>query len=92
MGEVKTDIAAMLAAFKASGARLACLCSADKVYENEAVDAAKALTSAGATVHLAGRPGDHEAHWREAGVKNFIFVGCDVLSTLQAAHDSLGLT
>ena len=26
----------MLAAFKASGAKLACLCSSDKVYENEA--------------------------------------------------------
>jgi methylmalonyl-CoA mutase len=89
VGEVKTDIAAMLSAFKASGARLACLCSSDKVYEAEAAEAAQALTAAGATVHLAGRPGEHEAAWRQAGVKSFIFVGCDVLSTLRAAHDSL---
>jgi methylmalonyl-CoA mutase len=83
------DQAAMLAAFKASGAKLACLCSTDKVYETQAVDAAKALTTAGATVHLAGRPGEHEAAWNEAGVKTYIYVGCDVLSTLQAAHDTL---
>jgi methylmalonyl-CoA mutase len=83
------DRAAMLAAFKASGARLACLCSSDKVYETEAAGAAQALTAAGATVHLAGRPGEHEAAWRQAGVKSFAYVGCDVLSTLRAAHDSL---
>ena len=79
----------MLAAFKASGTKLACLCSSDKVYEAEAVEAAKELTAAGATVHLAGRPGDLEAALRDAGVTTFIYVGCDVLSTLQAAYDSL---
>jgi methylmalonyl-CoA mutase len=85
------DRAAMIAAFKASGAKLACLCSHDKVYEAQAADAAKTLTVAGATVHLAGRPGENEANWRQAGVISFIFVGCDVLSTLQAAHDILGV-
>jgi len=85
------DLAAMTAAFMASGAKLACLCSADKIYATEVVDAAKALTSAGALVHLAGRPGENEAKWREAGVKNFIFACCDVLSTLRGVHDSLGL-
>ncbi len=81
----------MLAAFKASGAKLACLCSSDKVYEAEAAEAAKALTAAGAIIHLAGRHGDNEANWRAAGVKSFIFVGCDALSTLRASHDSLGV-
>ena len=80
------DPAAMVAAFKKSGAKLACLCSSDKVYEKEAADAAKALTAAGAVVDLAGRPGENETNWRNAGVKSFIYVGCDVLSTLQAAH------
>jgi methylmalonyl-CoA mutase len=84
------DQAAMVAAFKASGAKLACLCSSDTVYETQAAGAAKALTAAGATVHLAGRPGEHEETWRHAGVKGFIYAGCDVLSTLRAAHDSLG--
>jgi len=86
------DQAAMVAAFKASGARLACLCSSDKIYAVEAAAAAKALTEAGATVHFAGRPGDLEAALKEAGVKSFAFMGCDVVSTLKAAHDILGVT
>lgn len=83
------DRAEMIAAFKASGAKLACLCSSDKVYAVEAVETAKALAAASATVHLAGRPGELEAALKEAGVKSFVYVGCDVLATLQAAHDSL---
>lgn len=83
------DQAAMVAAFRASGAKLACLCSSDKVYEREAATAARALAAAGAIVHLAGRPGEHEADWRQAGIKSFIYVGCDVVSTLQAARGIL---
>ena len=83
------DQAAMIAAFRTSGAKLACLCSSDKFYEREAATAARALAGAGAIVHLAGRPGEHEADWRQAGIKSFIYVGCDVVSTLQAARDIL---
>ena len=90
-GEGFKDEAAMTAAFKASGAKLACLCSSDKVYESEAAENAEALAAAGAIVHLAGRPGENEENWRQAGVKAYIYVGCDVLSTLQAAHDNLGV-
>lgn len=86
------DQAAMVAAFKASGAKLACLCSSDAVYAKQATEAAKALAAAGAIVHLAGRPGEREAEWQKAGVKTFIFMGCDVVSTLQASHDILGVT
>lgn len=81
------DHAAMLAAFKAAGAKLACLCSSDKVYEKDAAAAAKSLASAGAQIQLAGRPGENEAAWRQAGVKAFIYAGCDALATLRAAHD-----
>jgi methylmalonyl-CoA mutase len=81
------DHAAMVAAFKTSRAEVACLCSSDKVYDAQAVEAAKALSAAGAIVHLAGRPGAHEAAWNAGGVKTYIYVGCDVLATLQAAHD-----
>jgi methylmalonyl-CoA mutase len=85
------DQAEMIAAFKASGAKLACLCSSDMVYEQQAASAAKALSAAGAIVHLAGRPGENEASWRQAGVKSFVFMGCDVVSTLRTAHDILGV-
>ena len=83
------DQASMVAAFKASGARLACLCGSDATYAEQAADAAKALTQAGAIVHLAGRPGELEAALKDASVISFIFVGCDVLSTLQDTYDSL---
>ncbi len=92
MGEVKTDLAALVSAFKASGTTLACLCSSDKVYAAEAVDTANALRAAGAThIYLAGRPGEHEAALKAAGVQDFIYAGCDVLATLRGAHDNLGL-
>jgi methylmalonyl-CoA mutase len=82
----------MAAAFKASGAALACLCSSDAVYAGEAETAAKLLRAAGAKhIYLAGRPGDREAALAAAGVGGFIYVGCDVLATLKAAHGELGL-
>ena len=77
----------MIAAFKASGATLVCLCSSDKIYETEAVDTAKALSAAGASrIYLAGRPGELESALKAAGVQDFIYVGCDVLATLKGAH------
>jgi methylmalonyl-CoA mutase len=69
-----------------------CLCSSDKVYAAEAAEAAQALTSAGAThIYLAGRPGELEADLKAAGVRDFVYAGCDVVATLRGAHDILGL-
>ena len=86
MGEVK-DFAALAIAFKASGAALACLCSSDKVYAEQAETAAKALRAAGAKhIYLAGRPGEQEAALRGAGVNDFVFAGGDALAMLQAAY------
>ena len=57
VGGETVEAAALAAAFKASGAALACLCSSDKVYEKEAAAAAQALKTAGARhIYLAGRP------------------------------------
>lgn len=81
-----TDPAALAAAFKASGAGLACLCSSDKVYAAQATAAAKGLQAAGAKhIYLAGRPGDQEAALGEAGVSDFVFAGGDALAALQEA-------
>jgi methylmalonyl-CoA mutase len=82
---------AMLAAFKASGARLACLCSTDEVYAKEAITAAKALADAN-HVYLAGRPRELDAALKAAGVGTFVYAGCDALATLRAAHDILGVS
>jgi methylmalonyl-CoA mutase len=87
----KTDLVALVAAFKASGAKLACLCSSDAVYEREAAEVAKALIAAGAThIYLAGRPKKEDA-LKTAGVGTFISAGCDVLATLKATHDMIAL-
>jgi methylmalonyl-CoA mutase len=76
----------MIAAFKASGAKLVCLCSSDAVYETQAADAAKALAAAGVMhIYLAGRPKD-QAPYKAAGVNAFIFAGGNVLEALQAAY------
>jgi methylmalonyl-CoA mutase len=82
-----TDSAALSEAFKASGARLTCLCSSDKVYAERAVTAAKALQDAGARhIYLAGRAGEQEAHFRAAGVSDFVFAGCNAPLLLQTAQ------
>lgn len=83
--------AEMIDAFKSSGAQLVCLCSSDKVYAQEVVDVAIALTEVGAAhIYLVGRPREQEAAFKAAGVGTFIFSGCDALATLKAAHDILG--
>ncbi|WFU38483.1 methylmalonyl-CoA mutase family protein [Bradyrhizobium sp. CB82] len=85
--EGSTDPAQLSAAFKASGAKLACLCSSDKVYVAHAGASAKALQIAGAKhIYLAGRPDENESALRAAGVSGFIFAGADALTTLQDAY------
>jgi methylmalonyl-CoA mutase len=75
----------LVAAFRESGAKLACLCSSDRIYADAAATAAIALKGAGATLYSAGRPGDLESALRGAGVTEFIFVGCDMFDILQKA-------
>jgi methylmalonyl-CoA mutase len=65
------------------------LCGADKTYETVATTAAATLKAAGARhIYLAGRPGEHEGQYRDAGVEAFIYAGCDALAVLTA---TLGL-
>lgn len=76
-------------AFKASGAKLACICSSDAVYDAQAETIAKALRESGAVVYLAGRGGEKEAAYKAAGVSGFVFAGCDVIATLKEVHKAL---
>ncbi len=90
-GSARGDPDRLVAAFKSSAAKLACLCSSDEVYARQAAAAAKALAAAGARhIYLAGRPRE-EAWLTDAGIGTFIFDGCDALATLEAAHDILGI-
>jgi methylmalonyl-CoA mutase len=78
------------AAFAASGARIACVCSSDQVYAELAEAAAGALKQAGAEqVLLAGRAKDQEAALRAAGVDTFIFTGGDAVAALTKLHEAL---
>lgn len=80
---------ALVAAYKASGARIACLCSSDALYDEQAVTAAKALTAAGAgAIFLAGRPSaELEAALKDAGVTRFAYMGADLIAVLTEAID-----
>ena len=82
-----SDAGALAAAFKASGAAVACLCSSDRAYAAQAVAAAGALKAADARhIYPAGRPGEREASYRGAGVGDFILAGGDALAVLRDAY------
>lgn len=84
------DEGALVGAFAASGASLACICSDDETYAARAASAARALKDAGcARVMLAGRPGDLEEALREAGVDAFLFAGGDLAAFLGEAWTAL---
>jgi methylmalonyl-CoA mutase len=77
---------AMLAAFKDSAAKLACICAPDSIYESLAVSSARALLSHGARqLYVVGRPDDLQEQLKDAGVSAYIFAGCDALAILQNA-------
>jgi methylmalonyl-CoA mutase len=81
----------MLAAFTASGAGAAVLCSSDSVYSDHAGRAATSLKQAGCGwVILAGRPED-EVALKAAGVDQFVFAGQDALEALSLVHTALGI-
>ncbi|WP_414169890.1 methylmalonyl-CoA mutase small subunit [Streptoverticillium reticulum] len=87
------DAATVAEAFARSGADIACLCSSDKLYAEQAEDVAAALKSAGAVrVFLAGRPGteQREAYVR-AGVDEFVFAGGDAVAVLSSVLDRMGV-
>jgi methylmalonyl-CoA mutase len=80
----------LLKEFKDSGAKLACLCSSDKVYASEATSTAKALIQAGAKrVYLAGKPSQDQSALTQAGISTFLHQGCDTLAILEAAYDQI---
>lgn len=80
-------------AFGESGAAIAVICSSDDRYRTEAAATARRLKASGARmVALAGRPGDHEDEWREAGVDRFLFAGGDAHADLTSLLTAMGVT
>jgi len=83
---------AALEAFAAAGTPIAVICGSDDQYPEWVPSLAAKLRERGAReVVLAGRPGEHEAQFREAGVSQFIYLGVDVVATLSQLLDRLGV-
>ncbi len=77
-----------VAAFKESGATVACICGNDKAYAEKAGEVATALKEAGATaVLLAGKRTDEYAD-----VTGFLHAGCDALEVLTGTLEKLGVS
>lgn len=89
---VTVDATTAADAFTRSGATIACLCSSDPLYAEQAEEVAAALTSAGAgRVYLAGRPGELGERLTRAGVDEFVAAGADAVAVLTSALDHLGV-
>lgn len=83
---------AMIDAFRAQASRVAVIVGSDTAYAEEAHNAAQRLKAAGADwVILAGKPGDHEAALRKAGVDQFAHAGQNALKDLETLHAALGV-
>lgn len=67
----------LVAAFAESGATIACLCSADKVYAEQADEVSDKLAEAGAQVWIAGR-----TELAQGNIVQSIQLGCDALARL----------
>lgn len=86
------DPAAAVAAFAESGASLAVISGPDAMYPEWVPALTGQLKAKGArVVAVAGRPGDHEAAFRAAGVDLFIYAGADLFSLLSSLHAQLGV-
>ncbi|MGW2065924.1 methylmalonyl-CoA mutase family protein, partial [Streptomyces sp. NPDC001937] len=80
------DASTAAEAFATSGATVACLCSGDALYAEQADAVASALRTAGAQrVFLAGRPAEYP------GVDEYVFAGCDVVAVLSSVLDRMGV-
>jgi methylmalonyl-CoA mutase len=82
----------VVAAFRASRARVVCLATSDRLYAEHAVAVASALTEAGAgPIWLAGSPGARAKEYSAAGIDHFVFTGVNALGVLRDVHHQAGI-
>ncbi|NRD44425.1 methylmalonyl-CoA mutase family protein [Corallococcus exiguus] len=78
--------------FAKAGTTLAVISGPDALYPEALPAYVAALKAKGArTVAVAGRPGDHEAAFRAAGVDLFLYAGADLFQLLKTLHTQLGV-
>ena len=86
------DAASAAEAFALSGTSLAVISGPDALYPEGVPALTQALKARGArAVAVAGRPGDHEAAFRAAGVDLFLYAGADLVQLLKTLHQQLGV-
>ncbi|MEL0079842.1 MAG: methylmalonyl-CoA mutase family protein [Rhodospirillales bacterium] len=79
-------------AFKASGAKIACICGSESGYGEKAIDFAQALKTEGASqIWLAGRAGGNEEAYAGSGIDGYIYVGADIPNALKLAQAAIGV-
>ena len=86
-----SEAEAAAAAFAASGAPIAVICSSDKLYPGLVPSVAEKLIAAGEIGCTGRQSGANEQAWRAAGVDRFIFIKCDVLATLRELLGKIGV-
>lgn len=83
---------AAVEAFAASGTSLVVICGSDDQYPEWIPGLVPQLHARGARqIIVAGRPGDRQASDEQAGVTGFIFMGTDVVTSLQNLLDAMGV-
>jgi methylmalonyl-CoA mutase len=83
---------AALTAFSASGCDSVVICGSDDQYPDWVPKLAPELRLRGARqLILAGRPGDHQSAYERAGITAFIYMGVDVITTLNDLLDRMGV-
>jgi methylmalonyl-CoA mutase len=71
------------------GATVACICSSDKLYAEQAAAAVQSLRAAGVTqILLAGKP---RSDLGSSVVDDYVFAGCDALAVLTSTLATLGV-
>ena len=89
-GGISTKIGSA-AEFESQDFTMAVLCSSDKMYAEQAHDAAATLRAAGCQwIYLAGKPkGDLAEITKAAGIDGTLYAGCDAVSLLEEVLERL---
>ena len=76
----------LIEAFRASGAKIACLCVGEAVHDRAAEQVAKTLSEAGAVrLYAVARPGARDPELSAAGIDTLISSNCNMLEILRDA-------
>jgi methylmalonyl-CoA mutase len=86
------NVQAAAEAFAAAQTSLVVICGSDDQYPEWIPTLVPELKKRGAKqIIVAGRPGDRQASDEQAGVTGFIFMGTDVVASLQQLLDAMGV-